>query len=135
RTAQPALADATPAPGEVRDELGLLLREIAPDGSARSWGYDTGGNTVRVRDFAGAAITCAYESWDLPTRRTDALGRTQLRRFTRTGTLGEVVDTAGVVSGYVRDLKGRVTEHWYGGQLFYRLVYDRADRLVAKLDA
>jgi RHS repeat-associated protein len=119
---------------EIRDELGKLVREIAPDGRVRHWNYDAGGNTVRYYDFDGSLIQCEYSSWDLPSRRTDPIGRTLTRRFTASARVAELVDPAGVRSAYVYDLKGRLSEFWYEGARVEGYRYDAADNLIAKLD-
>ena len=119
---------------EIRDELGKLVREVAPDGRMRRWNYDAGGNTVRYCDFDGSLVQCEYSSWDLPGRRTDAIGRTLTRRFSATARVSELIDPAGVRSAYVYDLKGRLSEIWYDGALVEAYRYDAADNIIAKLD-
>jgi RHS repeat-associated protein len=122
------------AVGKVRDELGTLIREVAPDGRARHWNYDAGGNAVRYHDFDGSMVRCEYSSWDLPNRRMDPIGRTLTRHFTAWARLAELVDPAGVQSAYIYDLKGRLSEFWYDGVLVEGYRYDASDNLVAKLD-
>lgn len=122
------------AGGELRDELGALVREVASNGKVRRWFYDAGGNTVRYQDFDGSVVQCEYLSWDLPHRLTDPIGRTLTRRFTRSARVAELVDPAGVRSAYLYDLKGRLAEFWYDGTLVERYTYDAADNLTAKLD-
>jgi RHS repeat-associated protein len=120
--------------GEEYDELGTLLREASPEGRARHWVHDAGGNMVRYRDYDGSVYGFDYASWDLPSRDTDPIGRRRERVFTTTAAVAEVVEPGGVRTRYVYDLVGRVAEFWYDGLLVEAYRYDAAGVRTATLD-
>lgn len=119
---------------EVRDQAGLLTREVLEDGSKRRYGYTHRGKVRRLRDFDGSDYKLETRSWDLPWRATDPLGHVTEYEYTNTAELSEVIDPAGNRVHYSYDLKDRIASIGRNVTVHDRYEYDGSDNLVAKYD-
>jgi RHS repeat-associated protein len=119
---------------EVRDELGLLIRETLPDGRTRRHVYDPEGNTRTFTDFDGGQYRYEWVSWSLPGAETDPLGHTVRYEWTSNAELAAIVDGGGTRSEYLYDLKDRLTAIRRHGVIREQYRYDGADNLIEKLD-
>jgi RHS repeat-associated protein len=120
--------------GPVYDELGLLLRDVGPDGKGRSWSYDVNGRVARYHDRDGAAHRVEYTSYNHPHRATDPVGNTVTFQFSQTEQLAAVVDAGGTRTEFVRDRKDRIVRIVRHGAVKEEYAYDRADNLIKKSD-
>ena len=116
----------------VYDDLGVLVREELPNGSARRWLYDANGNVQTFTDADGAKRLFEATSWNLLHREINPLGGTTAYRYTQTEQIAEVTDPGGTVSQYTYDLKDRITKVTRHGLVREEYTYDRADNLIAK---
>ncbi|MBZ0118130.1 MAG: DUF6531 domain-containing protein [Sandaracinaceae bacterium] len=118
----------------VRDQAGLLTREVLEDGRKRRYGYSYRGKIRRYRDFDGSDYKLETRSWDLPFRSIDPLGHVTQYDYTQTAELREVIDAAGNRIHYEYDLKDRITAIGRNRLIHDRYEYDGSDNLIAKYD-
>lgn len=119
---------------EVRDQAGVLTREVLEDGRKRRYGYTHRGKIRRYRDFDGSDYKLETRSWDLPWQLTDPLGNVTQFEYTNTAELREAIDPAGNRVHYDYDLKDRIVAIGRNGQIHDRYEYDASDNLTAKYD-
>ena len=118
----------------VYDELGLLKKEIWPDGTSCRWTYDANGNSCRYIDREGFQYIYEWTSWNLLAKETDPLGHVVTYRYTPNAKVATIVDAGGTCTDYSYDRKDRVIGiHRYGGDR-EQYQYDIANNLIAKLD-
>ena len=118
----------------VFDGLGLLIKEIWPDGTSSQWAYDANANTRLYIDREGSQYRYDWTSWNLLERETDPLGLSTRYQYTAYEKLAAVIDAGGTRTDYTYDLRDRVAEVCRHGVTKEAYCYDLADNITAKMD-
>jgi RHS repeat-associated protein len=117
------------------DSADRLIGTIYPDGTFVQIAYDRL-DPVYIKDRQGRETTVVYDALRRPTAVTDPLRRTTQMVWCNCGGLEQLIDPAGNVTTWTRDLQGRVTRKTLADETSTRYLYDNnTGRLKQMIDA
>lgn len=116
------------------DALDRPTRVDYPDGTYEAFVYDRL-DLVKTRDRKGQTSVMTYNPLRQMTQIMDAQGRTTSFDWCGCGSLDSMVDPAGHMTTWLRDIENRVVAKIYDDQTQLSYVYDEVGRLAQRTDA